>query len=93
MARDDDQPVVEQARWVPLGVDVVSTDGFLFDNATLQTRGLLMHKGFPETYDTDHLTRFVKNVRVVTFKDGLLLSDVSPARRRLAREELQEQTA
>jgi putative ABC transport system ATP-binding protein len=31
--------------------------------------------------------------RVVTFKDGLLLSDVSPARRRLAREELQEQTA
>ena len=31
--------------------------------------------------------------RVVTFKDGLLLSDVSPARRRLAREELREQTA
>jgi putative ABC transport system ATP-binding protein len=32
--------------------------------------------------------------RVVTFKDGLLLSDVSPARRRLAREELrEEQTA
>jgi len=31
--------------------------------------------------------------RVVTFKDGLLLSDISPARRRLAREELREQTA
>jgi len=31
--------------------------------------------------------------RVVTFKDGLLLSDVTPPRRRLAREELQEQTA
>ena len=31
--------------------------------------------------------------RVVTFKDGLLLSDVSPPRRRLAREELREQTA
>jgi putative ABC transport system ATP-binding protein len=29
--------------------------------------------------------------RVVTFKDGLLLSDVSPPRRRLAREELREQ--
>ena len=31
--------------------------------------------------------------RVVTFKDGLLLSDLTPPRRRLAREELQEQTA
>jgi putative ABC transport system ATP-binding protein len=30
--------------------------------------------------------------RVVTFKDGLLLSDVSPPRRRLAREELREHT-
>jgi putative ABC transport system ATP-binding protein len=29
--------------------------------------------------------------RVVTFKDGLLLSDVSPPRRRLARKELREQ--
>jgi type I pantothenate kinase len=48
---------------VPLDVDVVSTDGFLFDNATLQTRGLLMHKGFPETYDVDHLARFVTDVR------------------------------
>ena len=31
--------------------------------------------------------------RVVTFKDGLLLSDVSPSRRRLAREELRERSA
>jgi putative ABC transport system ATP-binding protein len=31
--------------------------------------------------------------RIVTFKDGVLLSDVSLARRRLAREELREQTA
>jgi putative ABC transport system ATP-binding protein len=31
--------------------------------------------------------------RVVTFKDGVLLSDVSPTRRRLAREELRETTA
>jgi type I pantothenate kinase len=48
---------------VPLAVDVVSTDGFLFDNATLQARGLLMHKGFPDSYDTDRLTRFVLDVR------------------------------
>ena len=46
----------------PLGADVVSTDGFLFDNATLQARGLLMHKGFPETYDVAALTRFVAEV-------------------------------
>ena len=31
--------------------------------------------------------------RIVTFKDGVLLSDVSLSRRRLAREELREQTA
>jgi len=48
---------------VPLRVDVVSTDGFLFDNATLGRRGLLMRKGFPESYDTDRLTRFVLDVQ------------------------------
>jgi type I pantothenate kinase len=47
----------------PLGADVVSTDGFLFDNATLESRGLLMHKGFPETYDDVALTSFVVDVR------------------------------
>ena len=48
---------------VPLSVDVVSTDGFLFDNATLARRSLLMRKGFPESYDTDRLTRFVIDVQ------------------------------
>jgi type I pantothenate kinase len=47
----------------PLDVDVVSTDGFLFDNATLGSRGLMPRKGFPESYDTDRLTRFVLDVR------------------------------
>jgi type I pantothenate kinase len=32
-------------------VEVVSTDGFLFDNTTLEGRGLLNRKGFPESYD------------------------------------------
>jgi putative ABC transport system ATP-binding protein len=31
--------------------------------------------------------------RIVTFRDGVLLSDVSLSSRRLAREELREQTA
>jgi len=34
-------------------VEVVSTDGFLLPNSVLARRGLLMRKGFPETYDTD----------------------------------------
>jgi type I pantothenate kinase len=32
-------------------VEVVSTDGFLLDNAALEARGLLNRKGFPETFD------------------------------------------
>ncbi|HZP31115.1 MAG TPA: type I pantothenate kinase [Acidimicrobiia bacterium] len=47
----------------PLRVDVVSTDGFLFDNATLEARGLLMRKGFPDSYDVERLSRFVVDVR------------------------------
>jgi len=34
-----------------LSVETVSTDGFLYPNAILQEQGLLMRKGFPETYD------------------------------------------
>jgi type I pantothenate kinase len=34
-------------------VEVVSTDGFLFPNAVLGPRNLVMRKGFPETYDHD----------------------------------------
>ena len=34
-----------------LTVETVSTDGFLFPNAVLEPQGLLMRKGFPETYD------------------------------------------
>ncbi len=51
---------------VPLGADVVSTDGFLLDNATLEARGLLMHKGFPDSYDVEAMKRFVAAVRAGT---------------------------
>jgi type I pantothenate kinase len=41
------------ARWAEHpNVEVVCTDGFLLDNATLESRGLSMQKGFPESYDT-----------------------------------------
>jgi type I pantothenate kinase len=32
-------------------VEIVCTDGFLFDNATLEAKNLGMRKGFPESYD------------------------------------------
>ncbi len=46
-----------------LRVDVVGADGFLFPNRVLEAQGLIMRKGFPETYDTAALERFVADVR------------------------------
>ena len=47
----------------PLTVEVVTTDGFLLPNTVLESRGLLAHKGFPETYDVEHLATFLTAVR------------------------------
>ena len=44
-------------------VDLITTDGFLFPNEALQSRGLLHRKGFPESYDRRALLRFVKAVK------------------------------
>ena len=44
-------------------VEVVCTDGFLLDNATLAARGLTLRKGFPESYDADGLRRTLAAVR------------------------------
>ncbi|MEA4943256.1 MAG: type I pantothenate kinase [Propionicimonas sp.] len=44
-------------------VDLVTTDGFLLPNATLQKLGLLDRKGFPESYDRRRLLRFVMDVK------------------------------
>ena len=38
-------------------VEILSTDGFLHPNAVLAPRGLVMRKGFPETYDQGLITR------------------------------------
>ena len=46
-----------------LSVETVSTDGFLFPNAVLEPQGLLMRKGFPETYDRDSFTNALVRVR------------------------------
>jgi type I pantothenate kinase len=44
-------------------VDLVTTDGFLFPNAVLESRNLLRRKGFPESYDRRALVRFVADVK------------------------------
>lgn len=38
-----------------LRVEQVATDGFLLPNAVLEARGLLLRKGFPESYDVSAL--------------------------------------
>jgi type I pantothenate kinase len=44
-------------------VALIATDGFLLPNAELERRGLMDRKGFPESYDTGALVRFVARVK------------------------------
>jgi len=44
-------------------VDLVTTDGFLFPNRVLKSRGLMTRKGFPESYDLRRLVQFVGDVK------------------------------
>jgi type I pantothenate kinase len=39
----------------PRQTDVISTDGFLLPTAVLETKGIALRKGFPESYDADTL--------------------------------------
>ncbi len=44
-------------------VDLVTTDGFLLPNAELIAHGLLGRKGFPESYNTNALLRFLADIK------------------------------
>jgi len=44
-------------------VDLLATDGFLLPNRTLDERGLLQRKGFPESYDLRRLIAFLRAVK------------------------------
>ena len=44
-------------------VDLVTTDGFLYPNAVLESRGLMSRKGFPESYDRRRLVNFISTVK------------------------------
>jgi type I pantothenate kinase len=52
------------ARWPNTPkVDLVTTDGFLRPNAELTRLGLMDRKGFPESYDTARLLRFLADIK------------------------------
>lgn len=44
-------------------VDLITTDGFLYPLATLQEKNLLQKKGFPVSYDTPRLIRFLADIK------------------------------
>ncbi|RUO97465.1 MAG: type I pantothenate kinase [Hyphomicrobium sp.] len=44
-------------------VDLLTTDGFLYPNAELERRGLMAKKGFPESFDTERLLRFLGDIK------------------------------
>jgi type I pantothenate kinase len=41
---------------------VISSDGFLKSNKQLETESISHRKGFPESYDIEHIQRFLSNV-------------------------------
>ena len=44
-------------------VDLITTDGFLHPNRVLEERGIMNRKGFPESYDTRELLRFLRDLK------------------------------
>jgi type I pantothenate kinase len=50
-------------------VGLVSTDGFLYPNRVLRSRGLMERKGFPESYDLPLLLRFLADIK--SGRDGV----------------------
>lgn len=44
-------------------VDLVPTDGFLLPNAQLKREGLMEKKGFPESYDTPRILKFLSEIK------------------------------
>lgn len=52
------------ARWPDRpSVELVTTDGFLYPTAVLEERGLMGRKGFPESYDTRRMLRFLSEIK------------------------------
>lgn len=44
-------------------VALVTTDGFLYPNAILEEKGIMLKKGFPQSYDIKKLLEFVTDIK------------------------------
>lgn len=44
-------------------VALITTDGFLYPNAILEEKGLMLKKGFPQSYDIHRLLEFVSEIK------------------------------
>lgn len=44
-------------------VEIVTTDGFLYPNEMLEKKGLILRKGFPESYDLGRLISFLTDLK------------------------------
>lgn len=44
-------------------VALVTTDGFLYPNAVLEEKGIMLKKGFPQSYDIKKLLKFVTDIK------------------------------
>ena len=44
-------------------VELITTDGFLYPNAVLESRRIMNRKGFPESYDTKRLVQFLREIK------------------------------
>ncbi|NDW09279.1 type I pantothenate kinase [Dysgonomonas sp. 520] len=44
-------------------VALITTDGFLYPNAILEEKGIMLKKGFPESYDIHGLLQFVMDIK------------------------------
>ncbi len=44
-------------------VDLITTDGFLHPNRVLEERDIMNRKGFPESYDTRSLLKFLRDLK------------------------------
>jgi type I pantothenate kinase len=56
------QALLQQGDGGP-SVDLLTTDGFLYPNATLEAKGLMARKGFPESYDQRALVEALAAIR------------------------------
>lgn len=52
------------SRWeLNTKVALITTDGFLYPNAVLEEKGLILKKGFPQSYDIHRLLQFVSDIK------------------------------